>query len=355
MDDMINVPIIKQPRWKEPLYSKTKIDWAGEIMCSSPHPYDQIEAATTIIDNWRASHAYPLQVLYMKLYRLHGSRNDIIVAQRIKRFSSIIYKLSENPGMKLSRMQDLGGCRMVVPTLEEVSYYSKKLISSHIRHEFKREYNYIANPKSSGYRSLHLIYKFKSDTPSKMVYNDMLIELQFRTHLQHIWATALETMQLCTKQALKAGHGSPDYLRFFVLVSSLFAISEDCPVIPGTVADEVELISEIEEINDRTHILDTLKGIRMAINHDAVKPNDKRGYYLLTLKYDEQVVVVRYYMPSEAEEASADYNTIENSGSGSQEDSVLVRASSMADVRAAYPNYFLDINEFVERVESYLQ
>ena len=59
MDNRINEPIIKQPRWKEPLYSKKKIDWAGEIMCSSPNPYDQIEAATKIIDNWRASHAYP--------------------------------------------------------------------------------------------------------------------------------------------------------------------------------------------------------------------------------------------------------------------------------------------------------
>lgn len=34
---------------------------------------------------------------------------DVIVAQRIKRLSSIQLKLERNPNMKLSQMQDLGG------------------------------------------------------------------------------------------------------------------------------------------------------------------------------------------------------------------------------------------------------
>lgn len=354
MDSYNRVAIIKQPRWKSPLYSKSKIDRAGEIMCLPTSSSEEKESAIQIIDNWRASHAYPLQVFYMKLRRLKGDRKDIVVAQRIKRLSSIVYNLSENPGMKLSRMQDLGGCRMIVPTINDVYYFSNEIKASHIRHDFKRDFDYINTPKSSGYRSLHLVYKFRSESPSKQAYNNMLIELQFRTRLQHVWATALETMAIFTKQALKAGHGSKDYLRFFVLVSSLFAIEEKKPVVPGTIDDEAELISEIEIINDRVHILDTLEGIRLAINHDAEDPKDKRGYYLLTLKYDEKAVVVRYYMPSETEQANTDYNTIEGNSTAS-EDSVLVRASSMAEVRAAYPNYFLDINEFVERIETYLR
>ena len=116
---------------------------------------------------------------------------------------------------------------MVLPTLDEVYTYSGKFQKSQIRHELVKVNDYILSPKKSGYRSLHLIYKFKTDTPSKEVYNryPMLIELQFRTHLQHIWATALETIGLFTNQALKSGQGSKEILRFFVLVSSLFAIS----------------------------------------------------------------------------------------------------------------------------------
>ena len=40
-----------------------------------------------------------------------------------------------------------------------------------------------------------MVYQYKSDRIE--TYNrNMLIEIQFRTHLQHIWATAVETMGL---------------------------------------------------------------------------------------------------------------------------------------------------------------
>lgn len=149
----------------------------------------------------------PLHVLYMNLRGKAGSRSDILVAERLKRLESIVGKLQRESGMQLSRMQDLGGCRVVLPTLDEVYSFSEKFQKSRIRHEFKNEKDYIKEPKKSGYRSLHLVYKFKTDTPEKDIYNQysMLIELQFRTHLQHIWATALETIGLFTNQALKAG------------------------------------------------------------------------------------------------------------------------------------------------------
>ena len=96
----------------------------------------------------------------------------------------------------------------------------------------------------------------------------MLVEIQFRSHLQHVWATALETMGLFTKQALKAGQGAEYVKRFFVLVSSLFAMRENCPIIPGTLEDENELVSEIEQINDQYHLLEILSAIRVALNHE---------------------------------------------------------------------------------------
>lgn len=347
---------IAQPRWKKPEYTQRQVNDAGNVMRNPDATETETLEAIKIIDNWRAAHAYPLQVFYMNLRHRAGNRNDIIVAQRLKRLDSIIAKLRRESGMQLSRMQDLGGCRFVVPSLAEVYSYSNMLKNSSIRHEFKREYDYIKTPKKSGYRSLHLVYKFQSDTVGKEVYNkNMLIELQFRTHLQHIWATALETMGLFTHQALKAGQGSEDIKRFFVLVSSLFAIREGCPVVPDTIDDKRELISEIEQINDRIHVLDMLKGIRVAINHEAEHRMDKLGYYILTLNYEKKTIQIAYYKPSETEKANKAYNAIEESSIGKPIDSVLVRASSVNDVRKAYPNYFLDIGEFVNMVQEYLQ
>lgn len=342
---------IEQPRWKKPEYTQRQVNDAGNVIRNPGAAKIETLEAINVIDNWRAAHAYLLQVFYMNLRRRAGSRDDIIVAQRLKRLDSIVGKLKREKGMQLSRMQDLGGCRFVVPTIKEVYSYSFKLQLSRIRHEFKRKYDYIAEPKKSGYRSLHLVYKFQSDTPGKEEYNkNMLIELQFRTHLQHIWATALETMGLFTQQALKAGQGSEDIKRFFVLVSSLFAIKEECPIVPGTVGDERELISEIEQINDQIHVLDILKGISVAINHQSEYHKDKRGYYILTLNYINKTIRIGYYKPSETEKANKEYNSIEESSIGKPIDSVLVRASSVNAVRAAYPNYFLDIGEFGARL-----
>ncbi len=93
----------------------------------------------------------------------------------------------------------------------------------------------------------------------------------------------------------------------------------------------------------------------MAINHESEHHMDKRGYYILTLNYETQTIRIAYYKPSEAEKANKEYNAIEESSIGKPVDSVLVRASSINAVRAAYPNYFLDIGEFIDLVTEYLR
>ena len=59
----------------------------------------------------------------MHLRRLAASRKDLIVAERLKRLDSIINKLKREPSMSLWAMQDLGGCRFIVPTIKEVYDY----------------------------------------------------------------------------------------------------------------------------------------------------------------------------------------------------------------------------------------
>lgn len=348
---------ISQPRWKTPEYTKRQINDAGIALRSGAASEEERQKALAIVDNWRAAHAYPLHVFYINLRRRAGSRTDILVAERLKRLDSIVAKLQRESGMKLYRMQDLGGCRMVLPTIEDVESYSQRFLKSRIRHEWIKTHDYIQNPKTSGYRSLHLVYRFRSDTPEKEIFNqyNMQIELQFRTHLQHIWATALETIGLFTNQALKAGQGNEGILRFFVVISSLFAIKEGCPVCPGTVDDKAELIAEIEELNNRHHILDMLMAIRTVIDHDVDAVPDKRGYYILQLDYERRMMKRLFYKPSELESANRKYDELEAQKGDKPLDIVLVRAASYSTVKAAYPNYFLDIGEFIELIEEYLK
>ena len=345
---------ISQQRWKTLEYSKRQINDAGNTIRRDNATPEEINFATQVIDNWRAAHAYPLHVIYMHLRRMAGSRKDIIVVERLKRLDSIIGKLKRETNMDLWRMQDLGGCRFIVPTVNEVFTFAEKYKNSRVRHEYKRTYDYINNPKLSGYRSLHLVYKFHSDT--KDTYNqNMLIEIQFRTHLQHVWATALETMGLFTKQALKAGQGDEYVKRFFVLVSSLFALREEYPIIPGTFAEEEKLICEIKEINKKYHLVEMLRAIRVALDHEDGKKFDKQGYYVLILNYNTHRLRIRYFMPSQIDEANTLYTQIESNRRATGIDAVLVRAASFGMLKAAYPNYFADIGEFIEFVENYLE
>ena len=348
--------ILSQPRWKEPEYTKKQINEAGNIVRNPNASPIEIQNARVIIDNWRAAHAYPLHVFYMNLRGKAGTRSDIIVAERLKRMESIIDKLQREPGMELYRMQDLGGCRMVLPTLGEVYAYSNRFQNSQIRHEARTPKDYIQNPKASGYRSLHLIYRFRTDTPDKEIYNQypMLVELQFRTHLQHIWATAVESIGLFTNQALKAGKGDEAFKRFFVLVSSLFALRENCPIVPGTIQDEQKLVSEIKQINDQHHILDMLAAIRVVVEREVDSIPDKKGYYILQLNYRTRILHKLFFKPSEIEEASMAYDELESKRDDDPIDIVLVRASSFSVVKDAYPNYFLDIGEFINLIEEYL-
>lgn len=345
---------IKQQKWKTVEYSRSKIIKSGKIIKKiNIVSSEQVDEAIKVIDNWRAAHAFPLHVIYMHLRRLAASRKDLIVAERLKRLDSIINKLKREPSMSLWAMQDLGGCRFIVPTIKEVYDYSEKYDKSSKRHIFKNKYDYIKTPKTSGYRSLHMVYEYHSDK-NKTYNKNMLIEIQYRTHLQHIWATAVETMGLFTKQAIKSGQGSQDVKRFFVLVSSLFAMRENCPIVPGTVADEKELVSEIEEINSRCNFLDMLSAIRVAIDSQEKKNFKRQGYYILILNYNTKRLQIKHFEPSQFDNANETYSKIENSRAGEKIDAVLVRVSSFQMLKTAYPNYFSDIGEFLKLVRSYL-
>ena len=345
--------VVRQQKWKTVEHSRSKIIKAGKVVKKEDSTEEQLVEAAKVIDNWRAAHAFPLHVIYMHLRRM-ASGKEIVVAERLKRLDSIIKKLEREPSMSLWMMQDLGGCRFIVPSLAEVYSYAEEYDLSRKRHIFKEKYDYIAHPKPSGYRSLHMVYEYhsdKSDTYNK----NMLIEIQYRTHLQHVWATALETMGLFTKQALKAGQGDEHIKRFFVLVSSLFALREGCPVVPETVADEAELISEIEQINDKYHVLETLNAIRIAVQYEDDVARDKKGYYLLILNYNTHRLRVKTYLPSQFDEAETTYTQIEKNRHESNIDAVLVRAKSFRELKAAYPNYFTDIGEFYAFVSGYLK
>lgn len=198
-----------------------------------------------------------------------------------------------------------------------------------------------------------MVYQFQSD--KKETYNkNMLIEIQFRTKLQHIWATAVEMMGIYTKNNLKSSIGDKYILRFFVLVSSVFAKMENMPISPNTNDDYNILISEIREIDKKLNLVSRLSALSVAINHiNTDKTMKGKRYYVLILNYEKKLLRVRGFSLAQIELATKVYNDIEATNN-LEIDAVLVSATSFDSLKAAYPNYFIDISQFVNMMRRIL-
>jgi len=271
------------------------------------------------------------------------------VAQRIKRLPSIRHKLERFPGMKLSRVQDVGGCRAVVASVHDVSsiveYY---MSSSQMKHRLVRHDNYIQVPQHSGYRGEHLIYAYNSDKRSE--WNDLKIELQIRSRLQHAWATAVETVGTFTQQALKSSFGEEDWLNFFALMSSALALREHTPLVPDTPSDPHDLAADLREHVERLDVVNKLNAYGQTLRYVEDSISKVKGHtFLLELDSASETLSIDSYRDRvlAAEEYSAIERAIENDPS---KDVVLVTVESLDSLRRAYPNYFLDTRVFVDTV-----
>jgi hypothetical protein len=335
--------------WVSPQYSRSRVDKAGEVLVSQSPSFDVLNDALAVINNWRSSHSRPLYTFRLGLRR-HAERVDetALVAQRIKRLSSISLKLNLSPGMKLSRMQDIGGCRAVVATVAHTRSLVDRYKKSDIKHKLLSEDDYIGSPKASGYRSHHLIYRYYSD--KKATHNGLRIELQIRSQAQHAWATAVEIVGTFIQQALKSSQGHEDWLRFFALMGSAIALSEGTQLVPETPTNPEALRAELRDYSKRLDVAARLEAYGAAVQVVDSPQIANADYYLLELDPVAMRVNVQGYRQNQLPSASSDYLEVEKRISGTGADAVLVSADSMLSLRRAYPNYFLDTRRFVEAV-----
>ncbi len=208
-------------------YSKTWVDRAGDLLrLKNSSPID-VEPSLKVLSNWRAYHARSLdsfaKVLRARIKKI-CSDDSAIVAQRLKRTPSILLKLRTHKTMRLSAMQDIGGLRAIFNSSNEVHSLIDLYTSSKKRHSLTSLDDYISKPKKDGYRSMHLVYKVKR-TP------DVFIEIQARSHLQHIWATGVEVFGTLKNSSFKSGYGEKEWLDFFSILSSVFALKENTPLL----------------------------------------------------------------------------------------------------------------------------
>ncbi len=350
--------------WVKPKgYSKGEINRAGDILASDNYSEEERNKALEILDNWRAIHSYPMHVFKKRLKEKTKiiDKNSLAV-QRLKRVHAIINKLKRSydgrpPSMKLSQMQDLGGCRAVLTNVNLArKLHQDYFIKGDLKHKKVGEKDYINSPKKDGYRSIHLIYKYHSDK-GKKDYNGLLVEVQIRSRLQHLWATAVEIVDFFTRQAIKSNEGRKEWMDFFRLVSSAFAKFEGCPAVPDTPTDEKELYLKIKEKEAQLKVINKMRGWTKAVEvfQQEIKRNKKYQYFLLELDILREKLNISVYTKNNEQKGIQRYAEIEKKNIGKKEfDVVLVGADNINDLRKAYPNYFADSGEFLSYIQKIL-
>lgn len=348
-------------QWTKLKFSNNEVNRAGDTLISlTPKPSER-DVAADILSNWRSAHSFPLHTFAIRLKKLATQvDDDALVVRRLKRTPSILKKLkrAQTSKMKMSRMQDVAGTRAVLKSIKEVDailkLYKKSRGTKHKIHKLK---DYIKEPKNDGYRSVHLVYKYYSDKNSE--YDGLSVEIQIRTKLQHFWATAVETVDHFTRQAIKSNEGEKNWMDFFRLVSSVFAIAENMPPVPETPKDKEELYGKVASLAKE---LDVVKKMNeWARIHKIIegfeKENPKKfDYYLLDLDLSTKELKISGFTKDQEELANSEYSKREERMLNNREDKdiVLVSAETTKELRKAYPNYFLDTKEFIQALKSRL-
>lgn len=177
--------------------SKSQVDQLGERIRGG----EISEADLQLLDSYRRSFGPAYEYVVDTIRNELGSEPT---GRPTKSTTSIIDKLARE-SIRLSQMQDIAGCRIVVPDLLEQDRLVARLTEIFsVRSVFDRR-----ESPSSGYRAVHVIVHHLQRP----------IEIQIRTALQHVWAEVSEKLSDLVGPAVKYG-GGPAALTATLLGSS---------------------------------------------------------------------------------------------------------------------------------------
>lgn len=350
--------------------SRSVVDRAGRVLASKNADPASAEHAFEVLTKWRAAHARPLNTITMDLrQKVNRVCPSALVVQRVKRARSILAKLAKESSMRLTQMQDLGGCRAVLDSIDQVYRLRTLFKRSRSLHEFVDEDDYIAQPKPSGYRGIHLVYRFQSRSHPE--HNRLLFEIQLRTRTQHAWATAVETVGAVIGQALKSSEGERQWLDYFQHAALALEFTEQPSLAAGSSVPRGYLARTLSRLGRGLQVRKRLTAYRTALKATERLDVRSAGYFLLVLLPEEPELQIFSFPKRSLDAATKEYERFERfipryargqqlplfpelaDYSGAQ--AVLVGADSFKSIRDSYPNYYLDTEAFIEMIDRFVE
>ena len=320
--------------------SKSRVSRAGDNVREEQATPEDL----AVIEAWRAAHRGVINNFQAILRnRLRGQR--VTVAQRHKRRNTIFDKLQRLPGMQLARMDDVAGCRLIFRNEKELRKFRESFHRARFNHKLRHDpdkYDYIDKPKSTGYRGIHDVYEYDVNSDAGRPLKGLYVEIQYRTLVQHAWATAVEIVGFITESQPKFERGDDRYQMAMAYASEILARAHEKHRGPFPGLSDRELLDSFLLLDGELNLMQTLRGL-----HEAKSQiSDKKNSILIFDPSGE--LTIRSFR--DATDALRELFELEEQMPG--KDIVLVRADSSEEVRTAFRNYFTDAREFIRLLDT---
>jgi ppGpp synthetase/RelA/SpoT-type nucleotidyltranferase len=352
-------------------YSNQDIVNAGKMLSSTMKINDNdLEEAFSALSYWRSSHSKPLIEAYELVEKLSISHDsNAIVSKRLKRYDSIVQKLFRFKTMSLRSMNDIAGCRVILSDEKKVRRLLRNLKNNeHFQRNNGYKINdYVESPQEDGYRGIHMIGKFCSESGKQRQ-----VEVQIRTLLQHYWATSVEIVDLFQNQGLKQKRGNRCWQEFFKYASEQLAIMDGVhgfnniskdfdkgrkyseALVNKNDHDVYNNLRRLATLERKLNVIKKLKKFATSLKvvDEKIKEGNIEGFVLIELNVRKTELNIHSYIKSKIHEAEKDLTNSElESHYNSDVVYALISTNSVHGLREAYPNYFADSKNFIIHLE----
>jgi len=180
---------------------KTQIDRLGDRLRKGPPS----EADLRLLDEYRLSFGDAYDAI---IRTIREKLNLEPTGRPTKTPSSIAEKLRRE-SIRLSQIQDIAGCRIIVPDV-----FTQDHATAILRDTFPETRVMDRRMNSShGYRAVHVI----------VMTQGVSVEIQVRTALQDLWAELSERLSDVVDSSIKYGGGDPEDRQWLLLISESIA------------------------------------------------------------------------------------------------------------------------------------
>ena len=322
--------------------SKSRIDKSGLALAKGKFK-DEVDfiELEEVFDAYRKAHLQPLSETTLELQKLlAGQGTPYYIAQRLKRKPQIIRKLNRL-SVRLTQLQDIGGCRIIVQKnsdVEKIFNFLKEKSKNETEFTIARVADYRERGRDdTGYRSLHLI----------MEKDSVSLELQIRSRIQHYWAESIERTSVIYGHHLKEKEGAQEVIDYFKHLSDVFYEIEAGRE-PSTAHKlQIDALRQsceiIIEASDRHKVFDSFvnEGVIRTLTEKESRNPTGLNNWILIFDWNQGAFVSWDIVgrdPDSAVSAYVQYERMYPAEEGYEV--VLIGSSEVATVRQTHSHYF---------------